>query len=195
MIARRYITLLEVIIIIAILAVAGGAAAFNIRKFYLQQQVLDDINKVVNTLNAASDLMMLVNLDSEVRFTKNEGKIQVAIAPQSGIPTTVHPILRENPITLSHLDQVVFKDGVQDTVLTIPFSLTFYSKGFLMNRGSLQLRGEDQERYVIFRGYPASFSPISRDEDYQEAGFRDMVEKMTLQVKTATMPPPPGTSS
>src|SRR4051812_37901640 len=103
---RRYITLLEIMIIMAILAAAGGAAAFNIRKFYLQQQVLDDISRVVNTLNTASELMMLVNLDSEVRFTESGGKIQVAIAPQSGIPTNVLPLLKDYPIPLANLDGV-----------------------------------------------------------------------------------------
>lgn len=189
MVHKRYITLLEIIIIIGILAVAGGAIAFNIRKFYLQQQVLDDINRVVNVLNEASELMMLVNLDSEVRFSIKEGKILLTIAPQSGVPTNVEPILRENPITLSYLDQVVFKDGVQGTVLNPPFSLTFYSKGFMMNRGILHLQGKGQERFLIFRGYPSSFSPLTGEEEYQDRSIRDMVEKMTEQIKTATMPP------
>lgn len=183
---KRYITLLEIIIIFAILAAAGGAVAFNIRKFYLQQQVLNDVNKVVNVLNTASELMMLVNLDSEVRFSVEDGKIQVKIAPQSGIPRTVLPLLTEEPITLSHLDQVVFKDGMQQTTLTPPFSLVFESKGFLMNRGILQLQGHGNERYLLFKGYPSPFLPLSGDEGYQEGSFRDMVEKMTEQVKSAT---------
>jgi hypothetical protein len=191
---RRYITLLEIMIIVAILAAASGAAAFNIRKFYLQQQVLDDVNRVVNVLNTASELMMLVNLDTEVRFSESGGKIEVAIAPQSAVPLSVHPLLKDNPVVLSHLDGVLFRDGVQHTMLTPPFTLTFESKGFLMNRGILQLQGKGTQRYLIFRGYPAPFSPLSGNAEYEEEGFRDMVEKMTEQIRSQTVPPPPVTS-
>jgi hypothetical protein len=181
-------------IIVAILAAAGGAAAFNIRKFYLQQQVLDDINRVVNVLNTASELMMIVNLDTEVRFSESEGKIEVTIAPQSSVQPNIYPLLKDNPVTLTHLDGVLFKDGVQQTMLKPPFTLTFESKGFLMNRGILQLQGRGTERYLIFRGYPTPFSPLSGSAEYQEEGFRDMVEKMSEQIRTLTVPPAPVTS-
>ena len=186
---KRYITLLEILIIVAILAAAGGAAAFNIRKFYLQQQVLDDVSRVVNVLNTASELMMLVNLDTEIRFSEVGGKLQVKIAPQSGVPLTVHPLLQDNPILLTHLDSVSFRDGVQQTVLKPPFSLTFESKGFVMNRGILKLEGRGFERYLVFRGYPFPFSPLTAEQEYQEEGFRDKVERMTEQVRSQTMPP------
>lgn len=186
---RRYITLLEILIIFAIVAAAGGAAAFNIRKFYQQQQALDDINKVINVLNTASELMMLVNLDSEVRFSKVDGVLQARIAPQSGVSTIVQPLVKEGPISLPHLGEIVFKDGVQQTTLTPPFSLTFKSKGFLMNRGILQLQGKNTERYVVFRGYPTPFAPLLGSVEYQDPSFRDRIEKMTEHIKTLTSPP------
>lgn len=189
MVKKSHITLLEVMIILAILSLAGGAIAFNIRKFYGQQQVLDDISKVTTILNTASEMMMLVDLDSEVRFSEEDGKLKIALVPQSGVSHNVLPLLKDQPITLSHLDKVFFRDGVQQTMLTPPFSLTFESKGFLMNRGILQLQGKGIERYFVFLGYPAKFSPLSGNEEYQDGGMRDRVEKITEQVKNLTMPP------
>jgi hypothetical protein len=188
---RRYITLLELMIVIAILAVVGGAAAFNIRKFYLEQQVLGDINRVVNVLNTATELMMLIDIDSEVRFSESAGSISVILVPQSGVPTTVFPLLSKEPILLSYLEGVQFKDGVKGTLLKPPFALTFESKGFLMNRGILQLKGNGLERYLVFRGYPALFTPLLGSEEYQEAGFKERFERITEQVRTLTMPQAP----
>lgn len=180
-------TLLELLIVLMILSVIGSLTVFNVRKMYQEQQALNEMSHVVNLLNRAIDLMTLVHLDAEVRFSKKDNQLHVAFIPKSGVSPLVEPLIAKTPLILENVQETSFKDGIQDTELTNNFSLLFLSKGFLMNRGVLKLKTSSLIGSILLYGYPAHLTLIKGDQSYpDEKPFHDLIVKITEQTRLET---------
>lgn len=181
---RRFITILEVLIVIAILAMTGGVIAFNMRKFYLQQKTLDEMSKVANLMRSAQELMMTANLDAEISILQQEKLLGVAIIPKSVPPPPLRPMLAKSLIILNYISILSFEDAFQDTHLRPPFSLNFVSKGFSMNRGIFRMEGNGMVRSIVLKGYPSSIALTSQDPAFYpySSELRDEIEGIARQI-------------
>lgn len=150
-----YLTLLEILMVLVILLLVTGVIAINVRKFYLQQATLNEMNQVAGFLKNAEELMMIINLDSEVTFQTKDKNFEVGFDPQSSIPPFILPALPQKPLSLTYIDSITFEDVPKDVTLKPKFNLSFYSQGFVMNQGVLQMKGNGVTRSLIFYGYPA----------------------------------------
>lgn len=184
---KRPVTLLELLIVLMILSVVGSVTVFNVRKMYQEQQALNEMSQVVNLLNQAVDLMTLVNLDSEIRFSKKNDRLEVEFIPKSGISPLIQPLIAKKPLLLENVKEISFKDGIQDTLLTDNFSLLFLSKGFLMNRGVISLKTPNITGSILLFGYPAPLSLTKGTLTYpDEKPFQDLIQKITEQTRLET---------
>jgi type II secretory pathway pseudopilin PulG len=189
LIQKSFFTLLEIMIVLSILALVGSVTVFNIRSMYQQQQALNEMDRAVNLIKTASDLMMMVNLDSEVKISSKEGRYQLELIPKSGISPLIAPLLPASPLVLETIDDIEFEDGINNKILKI-FSLDFLSKGFLMNRGILSFKSGSTQGYITFLGYPASLPlTIGKPPDYpSDKAIQDLVLKITEQTRLETTP-------
>lgn len=184
---RRFITLLELLIVLGLLAVIGSLTAFNVNKMYQEQQALNEMSRVVQMLNRATDLMMLVNLDAEIRFSKKGDHFEVELIPKSSLSPLTQPLLTNKPLVLERINHIAFKDGIQDTVLTDNFSLVFLSKGFLMNRGVITLQTPSLTGSILLYGYPAPVELTKGVIAYpDDKPFVDLIQKLTEQTRLET---------
>lgn len=184
---KRPFTLLELLIVLMILASIGSLTVINIRKMFQEQQALNEMSSVVHLLNRAVDLMTLVDLDSEVRFSKKKDRLHVELIPKSGVSALVLPLISASPLILENVQDISFRDGIQETELTDNFSLFFFSKGFLMNRGVLKLNSPQALASVLLYGYPAPLSLIKGNIQYpDEKPFQDLIQKMAEQIRLET---------
>jgi type II secretory pathway pseudopilin PulG len=103
---KAFITLLEVLLVIGILAAVGSITAFNVTKLFREQKALDEMNQVVHLLKTASDLMMMVDFDSEIRFSKKEDKLQVEMVPKSSISPLILPLIPTKPLVLEIVNRL-----------------------------------------------------------------------------------------
>lgn len=177
-------------IVIGILAFVGSVTAFGIRKMSQQQSALNEMDKAVNQLRTAIDLMMMVNLDSEIRFSKKNDHIQMEMLPKSGVSAQVAPLIQKKPLTLESINQVTFIDGVQKTHITDQITLQFLSKGFLMNRGVLTFTSGNTKGSVIFYGHPTTLNLVTGipPEYPADTAILDLVQKATEQTRAETIP-------
>jgi type II secretory pathway pseudopilin PulG len=180
----RYITLLELLIAIALVAMVSGVIAWNVRALFLQQKTLDEMSRVATIVRKAQELMMIANLDSEVVIRRANDQFSVALTPKSSVSPLMAPLLEKSTVTLQQISSITFEDAFQDTELSENFSLIFRSKGFLMNRGVLQMQGNKITRSIILHGFPTPvilqagdkvFFPYSND-------LLDEIRQITEQI-------------
>lgn len=177
-------------IVIGILAFVGSVTVFGIRKMSQEQSALNEMDKAVNEMRTAIDLMMMANLDSEIRFSKKDNHIQMEMLPKSGVSAQVNPLIPKKPLILESINQVTFVDGVQKTHITDKITLHFLSKGFLMNRGVLTFTSGNTKGSVIFYGYPTILTLTAGDppEYPSDTAILDLVQKATEQTRAETIP-------
>lgn len=183
-----YFTLLEILIALSILAVAGSLVAYNLRRVYLEQQALNEMESVANVMKTASDLMMLVNLDSELKFSSKEGKLTVEFLPKSALSPLMKPLIPKKPLTLENIHTFSFEDGALHTHLTDQFSLLFLSKGFLMNRGVFTMESREVQGSLILLGYPSSLLLIRGDPPKypDDRSLKEMILQITEETRRET---------
>lgn len=177
--SKRYITLLELLIVFALLSVTAGAVAYNIRGFFRSQNTLAEMDRLVEQLRNAQNAMMLLNIDSEVKISSEREGITVEWVPKSPLSEMASRLFKPKE-TYTYLSEVLFEDAFKDLVLRENFSLSFLSKGFLMNRGILKLQADKDVRYVLMPGYPWPFQLVgSRPELPPFGAIEDNVREIT----------------
>lgn len=177
-------------IVIGILAFVGSVTVFSIRKMSQEQAALNEMDEAVNELRTAIDLMMMAEVDSEIRFSKKDNHLQMEMLPKSSLSDQVAPLIPKKPLILDSINQVTFIDGSKKTHITDQITLHFFSKGFIMNRGVLTFTSGNTKGSVIFYGYPTILTLIKGDppEYPQDAPILDLVQKVTEQTRAETMP-------
>lgn len=187
--SKRYLTVLELLIVFAILAVAGGAIAFNVRAFYMQQQALTEMSRVSSLLSSAQELMMIAHLDATVEFAlDSEEHLTVSIVPQSSVPFFLQTFITNSTTRLPFIEKITFEDAFQDTVLTNEMQLWFAAKGFRMNRGVLKMEGQGVTRSIILLGYPTALPLIPGERVFYPHvhDLRDELEAISMQTGQET---------
>lgn len=140
-------------------------------------------------LTKAVNLMMLVNIDSEVHFFKINDIYHAKFVPKSGISALITPLLPKEPVMLKNIDAISFEDGIQKTVLSNEITLHFLSKGFVMNRGVLTLKSPHATGSFLLLGYPSQMTlikgpPIKYPDDKT---FQNFIQKTTEQTRQETV--------
>ena len=71
---RHFITLLELLIVIAILALVSGVIGVNIKKALLDQRFRMEVGMILDELRLAQDLMLILSTDVHVKFSQDKEK-------------------------------------------------------------------------------------------------------------------------
>lgn len=193
MIVRRCFTLIEIMVVLAILALTGGIAALKMRDFLKQQTYLDDSALLLNELRLTQDLMLIMEIDSEVNIKKMDDHFTVQIEAKSPPPELGKKIIDHSTLKLKGIKSIEFEDSFSGTVLTDEIKLTFFSRGFTMNHGTLKLFPKTSSESVLaieLPGHPAPLELHSLDQ-FQESRAAtkfEFIEKLTnltfLETKT-----------
>lgn len=177
--SKRFITLLELLIVFALLSITAGAAAYNIRGFFRSQNTLAEMDRFVEQMRNAQSAMMLLNIDSELKIATQPSGISVEWVPKSPLSEMASRLFKPKEI-YSYLTEITFQDAFKDLVLKDSFSLSFLSKGFLMNRGILKMQAGKEIRYVLMPGYPWPFQLTASKPELPPFGaIEDNVREIT----------------
>jgi prepilin-type N-terminal cleavage/methylation domain-containing protein len=171
--SNRYFTLLELLIVLALLSLVAGVGAFNIQRLFTKQRTLNEMEAFLNQLRNATELMTLCGVDGEIRVATENGKWTSEWRPSTPLSEKARKLIKTEKETYSYLQDFSYNDAPQ-------FTLGFYSKGFFMSEGIVKLRGNGIVRTITLRGYP---SPLKLSEKAEEAELS--LEKMD-EVKDRT---------
>jgi len=170
---RRFLTFMEMMVVLAIISLIGGVVAINVSKAMTDQRFRSEVVAVVNQLRLAQSLMLILDQDVSVKFKDDNANKQINYWLEMQCPAIRgwDKELTRRPPPLRTIRVVDF-----DADSDLPYGkegeleLTFMSGGTVMSRGILRLSTSDSpnqkgafERYVCLSGSPAPISSAMGD--------------------------------
>lgn len=195
LIRKPAITLVELLIVIAIIATVSGFIAINITTAVRQQRFRSEVSRVVDEMRLAQDLMLILGVGSSMKFEVTKGGDGIDYWLETALPLPQHweaLIKKENP-TLKAIQVIQFQESEDEGKLEIKFLSpeTGMSKGVL--RLSTSERDEDLgaiTSYICLPGYPSpieyrlsdvnhAFCEQKENEDFLKTLSRHIYEQIT----------------
>lgn len=175
MIRRRYITLVELLIVIFVLAMAVGVIGFNIHRALREQHFKTEVELVVDYLRLAQNLMLIMNADTHVVFksAENEKANLMTLEVDGNISDPLIKLVALKPKRLEYIYLIEFYDKNKTHNEPGKIDVKFISKGSVMSKGVMHLATNEKSdergaiaRYICIPGYPKPiYSTLKKDED------------------------------
>lgn len=171
---RRALTILEVMIVLAILSLVGSMVVFGIQSAKQKQLFLNESEQVLKAVKLSQDLMMILNADVSLKFKEGDNQILYWIEVEGAESDLfISDLSRPRPLKSIHV--VEFDDGVPSLKETKELTLSFISGGSFVPKGVLRIstvasvrEGKGLSRYIPFPGYPIYFRSVATIEEAKE---------------------------
>lgn len=181
-IRRLYVTLLELLIVMVVVALVAGIMAIGIDKALLDQRFRNEVSMIVDDLRLAQELMMIVGADVHLVFKAQESGegIQYLIKTEAQMTESIQRILINKKRELKTIHGVFFKDELERSNAPGEIDVKFISKGIVMSKGIMrlalsskeELQGNGLENFICLPGYPQLI--VSKDtKEEAEAECRE----------------------
>lgn len=162
---RRWLTFIEMIVVMAILSLVGGVIGMNITKAMREQRFRTEIAQIMDKLRLAQNLMLILNEDVKVQFIKVENGVICNLTFQCPLYKGWGRELAR-PQLLTAVRRVDFK-GMGEDLGKGDFALKFLSGGMVMSQGILKLstgknRIYSDQRFVCLPGFPSSIVAVDK---------------------------------
>lgn len=151
--ARRssFFTLIEIMVVLAIIVSLLGWAGFNIRAALRQQAFRTETDRLLHRLRLAQDFLLTLNIESELEFSPKE----VKWVPVGNANSGYEGLMDKEKLPLTAFSEITFEE-INGDKKTGYFTLKFLDLGFVMSRGYLKLVAKTgEEAYIVLHGYPA----------------------------------------
>lgn len=148
---RHALTLIELFLVFALLAMVGGLLALNLRAGVASERYLNHVYELAARLQLAQQLMYVAQTDFEVTLESTPKGLEYTIRPIQTLTPFLKHLLGSNTLLdgIQHLDWRT-PDG---QLIEPPIKLTFFSRGALVTRGELTLTSKAKEsRYILITG-------------------------------------------
>lgn len=160
---RRFLTLIELILVITVIIIVTGVIGINIRRAMISQRFRSEVELLVDTMRLAQDLMLVLGKDTHIKIGAAPGGegITYRLEIEGGAPKEWDSIMSRSLRTLTSTHYVTFDK--QDNFPSSPgeIDLRFQSQGSMMSKGELRLSThenpfipEAQRRSICLKGYP-----------------------------------------
>jgi len=133
--ARHSFSLMEVMIVIVLVGVIGGVAAFSLKPFYQSYRFRTEVDGLYEMFEELQLEALTLQSDITVSFTNTNGKL-------SAKSSSDETVLKPQTIDLSHVDKI--SDEVKQII--------FYSNGLVEPSKIIKLSSHDEHRWIDFRG-------------------------------------------
>lgn len=195
-IRRLPITLLEVMIVIAILSMAAGIVAVSVNKALINQRFRTEVDRVVDELRLAQDLMLILENDVHLRFgvDPNGNGIIYSLKLETKLPKKVEYEILRKKAPLKTIKGVFFADELATKITEKQIDIKFLSNGAVMSKGIIRLASSDDENvpkgtlesFICLAGYPRPIAASDTKEDAEkkclkfEEGFDERITQDTI---------------
>ena len=176
---KYYVTLIELLMVIALMIMMAGIIGVNVRKLITEQRFDTEVSLIVDELRLAQNLMLILNYDIHVKFEPaKEGKgIKFWIETSKLLNDNwTKELIRPRPL-LTAIKRIEFGEGAS------PIDIAFYSKGSSMSQGIIILsnsaRPNDSNAltsYICLPGFPSQIASVSKPLDNKECNSKNETE-------------------
>lgn len=167
--SKKAFTLIEIMIVIACIALLAGFITINIRLAVLEQNFESQTSELLSQLRLAEELSTLFNVDVEVQFSEEYGKTKSLMVATGVITETFEALLKNSERTY---DFRATWEGTQfknDST----FSLNFYDQGYHFPLGVLKIEGS-KTLYLTLPGYPTPLKFTEEEKSVREIEQKNM---------------------
>lgn len=174
--SRRYLTFIELMIVLAIIGSVAGVIGMNIGKAMQQQRFNTEVSFVVEQLRLAQNLMLVLDEDSTVVISKQpNGYYGLQMKLQCSLDSGWNNELIRGVKDLNSIAEITFENtDPKASSRNSAINIDFFSAGFVMSKGVLELKSKDgSSRYICLKGFP---SPISAIEKSSSCNFTQSFE-------------------
>lgn len=200
---RLPVTLLELLVVMAILAAVSGLVTLSINKALVDQRFRTEVSLILDDLRRAQDIMMILGADVHVKFadSKKEKGINYWLEMETQLSPGLQKEIVKNVRLLKTIRGVFFRDKTQNIEGSI--DLSFVSKGAIMSKGVLHLSITENENpdqktlqtFICLAGYPRPIVEMDtkeeaekiceapQDEAFNNSLTRDTLERLPEKVK------------
>lgn len=187
--SKRFFTMIELLVVMSILAVASVLVGFGIRQALLDQRFRSEANAVTQQLRTAQDLMLFASAEAYVKFASDAKGHPISwIEVKSKIPPFLEKQVQLSPRVFTTLKKIEFYDRASNDSPSTTFQLEFGSHGTSMSRGILRLwAGEDASwvKDIDLTGSPEPIVSHKSDLTFKEdtqAGV-ELYERLTQNIQ------------
>jgi type II secretory pathway pseudopilin PulG len=185
-------TFIEMMVVMAIIGLVGGVVAININKAMAEQRFRTEVAAIVNQLQLAQNLMLILNQDVRVTFIKDIAKKEINFGLQMQCPSVKgwdKELVRKPPPLRAVLVDFTGEDNRSSN--SNELSIKFMSGGAVMSEGMLRLYSASggHERFIYLPGFPAPiFASTEKQVDLlrtreQDRNFNNqLTQSMTMEV-------------
>lgn len=161
--AKRFLTLIELMIVLTIIALVGGLIGINITTAVKAQRFRTEVDMMVDTLRLAQDLMLIMGADVHVRVaTEQAGKgIEYWVEVEGGVPKQWESVIKRTRRLLVETHGIAFLEQRPFPIISGQLDLRFQSNGTMMSQGVLRMSTHEQmeaagalKRDICLPGYP-----------------------------------------
>jgi prepilin-type N-terminal cleavage/methylation domain-containing protein len=161
--SRRHFTLLEILIVLALIGLVSGVAAVSINKMFTHQRFRNEVELVLEHLRLAQDLMLILDSDLHLVFAEDRsgGKNTIILESETKLPPEVQKEIARKPGSLTLIKGIFFKDQLGKEPVKGKIDIAFLSNGAVMSKGVMRLSSSDSENppsnalqsYICLPGY------------------------------------------
>jgi type II secretory pathway pseudopilin PulG len=189
-----FLTLLEILIVLALIAGLGGIFAFQVKSWLAKQEASQEMEQALKYLRRAEELTLMANFDSEVVLEKgslNGSKAwELKVSPKSSTPPHLGDLARFSTFEFKKVNQILFQPPGGSPIEQKSYPLSFISKGFFMPDGQLILKAGELSQGIVFLGYPSSLSlepvlPALPDKQKLKEQIERIVDKIGLETRSS----------
>lgn len=164
-VSKRYLTLIELVITIALLLMFIGVVAINVTKALGEQKFRSEVDLVVDTLRMAQNLMLITPADVHVKVTEQDKGLNIRLQVDGNVSENWEKILNRTSHILTAIHSFQFGELQNFPQETGVLDIRFLSSGSLMSRGIIRLSNHLHERDICLPGYPRPIFSVEKDTD------------------------------
>lgn len=186
---RHFLTLIELLIVITILAMVSGVVGVQIQRTLREQRFNTEVAVVLDKLRLAQELMLILRTDAHVKFKQvpEEEIITLWVEVETPLDSLKKDI--EKPINLKTIQFVEFKDVLEYKTKMGELDIRFLSGGNVMSQGTLRLATNEStndrgllERFITLSGHPKPLHiSLKREFDDSDGVFDERLTAITQQ--------------
>lgn len=173
---RNCFTLIEMLVVLLILSTGIALTGVKIKQAYKEQRKLSDIQQVINCLNMAQDLMLMMNADIEVVLKHDHETKSVVCQLEIEKPVSeAWSRIVEKKFELSSIRSFQFS-GYHADPLHLRFVIGKMSQGTLTLSSNDHIgfgSNDDNDFRIVLNGYPSpieQFNPADKAKPVNPPG-------------------------
>lgn len=176
---RSAFTLLELLIVMALIAMIAGVVGINIVTAVREQRFRSEVNQVVDKLRLAQDLMLIMGIGTTVKFEVVPGSrgISMRLETQMSLPGYWDGIVKASQLPLTSIHRIQIEGIEKEGKLEV----RFLSEEAGITKGILRLSTSQRDddlgaltEYICLPGYP---TPLFSEKLYNNSTKCDLLKE------------------